>query len=94
MVLKMGCNTEHARLKIMELMRIAQEVALLIEERFRRHYELWIGEEERMAGKGTNNGKGKDQWTERMRTVLLGKWKLKKEEEDELVSWEVRGDCR
>jgi len=41
LVLRASCNPEQAKIRVLELMRIAQETALAIEERFRRHHDFW-----------------------------------------------------
>jgi len=86
MALKLRCNSEQARLRIMQLMIIAQEVVLMIEERFRAHYTYWMEDLTMEEVQIMNNSavtKPEEAWTERLKTVRSGIWTRKRKERDE-----------
>jgi len=76
-------------------MRIAQETALEMEERFRRHHDFWQedvsqAEEDVLTSRKCGRIQNEEGWSERLRAVLKGRWKLKKEDEDELKTWQAK----
>jgi len=84
MVLKLRCNAEQARLRIMQLMIITQEVALMIEERVRTHYTYWMEDLTTEDIQIMNNRtvlKPEEAWTERLKTIKSGKWMGKRKKE-------------
>jgi len=98
MVLQLRCNAEQARLRIMQLMIITQEIALIMEERVRAHYTYWMEdlttEEIQIMNNSMVANKSEEAWSERLKTIKSGEWMIKKKESDEFETWEARAVIR